>query len=54
MAIGHHGYQFRLSKLAYNFNGALTMEYLESVPILRIEELIKHANIISDELKNGK
>lgn len=54
MVVGDAGYQLNLSRLAFNFKGALRMEYLENASVARIRELTKHVEIIAEELKaNG-
>lgn len=40
-----------LSKIAYNFRGGVTMDYLESVGVTRIKELSSHLKTISAELE---
>lgn len=54
MIIGSDNYQMSLSRLAYNFNGSISMDYLENASCYRIKELNEHLNVIADDLKNGK
>lgn len=51
--VGNNDYQFTLSRLAYGFNGGVTMDYLQLQGHDRIMELQKHATKISEELENG-
>ena len=51
IVVGDKDYQFRLSKLAYSFNGALSMHYLQDQGFSRINDLVGHANKISEGLK---
>lgn len=44
-------YQLNLSRLAFNFKGAVGMEYLQCADTARIRELIRHVKAISGELK---
>lgn len=53
MLVGDKGYQLGLSRLAYSFNGSISMEYLQSVGAPRIQELNEHSNIIAGELKQN-
>jgi len=50
--VGNDDFQYILSKLAYSFNGGLTMDYLELQGFNRILELQNHANKLSKELEN--
>jgi len=54
MIVGGKDYQLNLSKLAYGYNGALSMSYLESVGYKRARELNDHLSIIASELKSGE
>ena len=51
MVVGDKGYQFKLTGLAYNFSGGVSMEYLQSCGYRRIKELNDHADRIAQEIK---
>jgi hypothetical protein len=51
MVVGDKDYQLNLSRLAFSFKGAISMEYLQSVGIRRIQELTEHSKVIAEELK---
>jgi len=53
MVIGSHDHQYRLSRLAYSFNGGLGMRYLQEQGINRIKELEDHSRKLAEEVKNG-
>ena len=53
MVIGDRGYQLNLSRLAFSFKGAISMEYLQSVGADRVKELTEHSKVIAEELKNS-
>lgn len=53
MTVGDDDYQLSLSKVAYNFNGAISMDYLENAPCSRISQLYDHSKVISEALNNG-
>lgn len=52
--VGDKDYQLKISKLAYSFRGALSMEYLQDQGFSRIVDLTDHANVIAQELNSGK
>ena len=55
MVVGGADYQLNLSRLAYSFQGAISMEYLQNAAVERIQELNKHASAIREELnQHGK
>jgi len=51
MVLGDKGYQLNLSRLAFSFQGALSMEYLENCSVNRIRELTKHSQVIAEEVR---
>jgi hypothetical protein len=53
MVVGDRDYQLSLSRLAFSFQGAVGMEYLQSAGVHRIQELGKHAGLIAEEIKAG-
>jgi len=52
--LGGKDYQLGISKLAYSFRGALSMEYLQDQPLSRIVELNKHADQIAKDISSGQ
>jgi len=55
MVLGDKSYQLNLSRLAFSFQGAISMEYLQNATIKRTRELSEHSKIIADEVKaSGK
>lgn len=54
IAVGSKGYQLNISKIAYQFNGAVSMEYLQNCSFERINELVNHIEIIAKEVNSGK
>jgi len=54
IVVGDEGYQLKLSKLAYSFRGALSMEYLQDQGFYRIVDLSSHADVIAQELNSGQ
>lgn len=53
MVVGDGVYQLNLSRLAFNFRGALSMDYLQCATIARIRELTGHVQTISKELESN-
>ena len=53
MVVGDKGYQLNLTRLAFSFNGSISMDYLQDVGVQRIQELSKHANVLREELKKN-
>lgn len=51
--MGDKEYPLQLSRLAYGFNGAISLEYLENVSYRRVMELNNHAKAIAEEVKSG-
>lgn len=51
MVLGARDYQLQLSRLAFSFRGAVSMDYLQNATIARVQELNRHARTIADELK---
>ena len=54
IVVGDKSYQLKLSKLAYSFRGALSMQYLQDQGYGRILDLTDHAEQIAKELNSGK
>lgn len=54
IVVGGDDYQYRLSRLAYSFRGALSMDYIQTQGFKRINQLTEHANKMADELKHGE
>jgi len=52
--VGDEGYQLKLSKLAYSFRGALSIDYLQDQGYSRVFDLSDHANQIAQELNSGQ
>lgn len=42
-----------LSRIAFSFNGAVSIEYLENAAPERVKELSQHLKVISDEVKRN-
>ena len=51
MVVGGADYQLNLSRLAYSFQGAVSMDYLQGATVERVQELNKHAGTIREEIK---
>lgn len=51
MIVGNKGYMLSLSRLAFSFRGAVSIEYLENAPVARIRELNAHLTKLSEEIK---
>ena len=53
MIVGSADYQLGLSRLAFNFRGALSMEYLQNASAERVIELNRHSEAINEELRGN-
>ena len=53
MILGDKSYQLKLSRLAFSYQGAISMEYLQSVGYRRINELSEHSKVIAEDIKNS-
>lgn len=51
MVAGDRGYSLNLSRLAYSFQGAISIEYLEAASVRRVRELSKHSESIAREIE---
>lgn len=53
MVVGDKDYQLNLSRLAFCFQGAVSMEYLQNVSVKRVRQLTDHSKVIANEVKTG-
>jgi len=53
MVLGDKNFQLNVSRLAFCFQGAISMEYLQNVSVKRIRELTDHSKVIANEVKAG-
>ena len=54
IVIGDRNYQLNLSRLAYFFKGAVSMDSLQDASTHRVRELVNHSKVISEELNRGQ